>query len=85
MPIVRTFAPVVAGAAEMGYRRFIMFNVVGAIIWIGSMTLTGYYLGRLVPNIESRIHIVIAIVIFLSLLPAIFAWVKSKLQGAKAS
>ena len=85
MPIVRTFAPVVAGAAEMGYRRFIMFNVVGAIIWIGSMTLTGYYLGRLVPNIESRIHIVIAIVIFLSLLPAIIAWLKSKLQGPDAA
>ena len=85
MPIVRTFAPVVAGAAEMGYRRFIMFNVVGAVIWIGSMTLTGYYLGRLVPNIESRIHIVIAIVIFISLLPAIFAWVKSKLQGPNAA
>jgi membrane-associated protein len=85
MPIVRTFAPVVAGAAEMGYRRFIMFNVVGAIIWIGSMTLTGYYLGRLVPNIESRIHIVIAIVIFLSLLPAIIAWLKAKLQRSGAA
>jgi membrane-associated protein len=85
MPIVRTFAPVVAGAAEMGYRRFIMFNVVGAIIWIGSMTLTGYYLGRLVPDIESRIHIVIAIVIFISLLPAIVAWLKSKLQRPDAT
>jgi membrane-associated protein len=79
MPIVRTFAPVVAGAAEMGYRRFITFNVAGAILWITSMTLTGYYLGRFIPNIESRIHIVIAIVIFLSLLPAIIGYVKSKL------
>jgi membrane-associated protein len=85
MPIVRTFAPVVAGAAEMGYRRFIMFNVVGAIIWIGSMTLTGYYLGRIVPNIESRIHIVIAIVIFISLLPAITMWAKAKLRGTGAA
>ena len=80
MPIVRTFAPVVAGAAEMGYRRFITFNVVGAIIWITSMSLTGYYLGRLVPDIEHRIHIVIAIVIFLSLCPAIFSWLRSKLK-----
>jgi membrane-associated protein len=62
-----------------------MFNVVGAIIWIGSMTLTGYYLGRLVPDIESRIHIVIAIVIFISLLPAIVAWLKSKLQRPDAT
>jgi membrane-associated protein len=80
MPIVRTFAPVVAGAAEMSYRRFIMFNVVGAVIWITSMTLTGYFLGRFIPNIESRIHIVIAIVIFISLLPAIIAWLREKLS-----
>jgi membrane-associated protein len=45
MPIVRTFAPVVAGAADMTYRRFATFNVVGAIFWIASMSLTGYFLG----------------------------------------
>jgi len=81
IPIARTFAPVVAGAAGMSYTRFITFNVVGGIIWITSMSLTGYYLGRIVPNIESRIHIVIAIVIFLSLLPAIIGYVQSKLRA----
>ncbi len=85
MPIVRTFAPVVAGAAEMTYRRFAAFNVVGAILWITSMTFTGFFLGRLVPNIESRIHIVVAVVIFLSLLPGIVAFLKSKLQGRAAA
>jgi membrane-associated protein len=85
MPIARTFAPVVAGAAEMSYWRFISFNVVGAVIWISSMTLTGYYLGRIIPGIESRIHIVIAIVIFLSLLPAIVTWLKSKVTKAGAA
>jgi membrane-associated protein len=84
MPIARTFAPVVAGAADMTYRRFATFNVAGAILWIGSMTLTGYYLGRLIPGIESRIHIVVAVVIFLSLLPAIIAWLKSMLAGRAA-
>jgi membrane-associated protein len=83
MPIVRTFAPVVAGAAEMQYSRFIAFNIVGAIIWITSMTLTGFFLGRVIPNIESRIHIVIAVVIFLSLLPAIIAWLREKLRGSR--
>ncbi len=81
MPIVRTFAPVVAGAASMTYRRFATFNVVGAILWITSMTLIGYFLGRMVPNIESRIHIVVAVVIFLSLLPAMIAWLRSKLAA----
>jgi membrane-associated protein len=78
MPIVRTFAPVVAGAAEMTYRRFASFNVVGAIVWITSMTLTGFVLGRSIPNIDKNIHIVVAIVIGLSLLPAAIAWLRSK-------
>ncbi len=81
IPIIRTFAPVVAGAAEMTYRRFATFNLVGAILWINSMTLTGYFLGRAIPDIEEQIHIVVAVVIFLSLLPAIIAWTRSKLKG----
>lgn len=84
MPIVRTFAPVVAGAAEMTYRRFATFNVVGAILWINSMTLTGYYLGLAIPGIEERIHIVVAVVIFLSLLPGIVAYLRSKLRDLRA-
>lgn len=83
MPIVRTFAPVVAGAASMTYRRFASFNVVGAIVWITSMTLTGYFLGRVIPDIESRIHIVVAVVIFLSLLPAIVAWLRARLASRR--
>jgi membrane-associated protein len=82
MPIVRTFAPVVAGAADMTYRRFASFNVIGAIIWITSMTLTGYLLGSVIPNIDKNIHIVVAIVIFLSLLPAIIAWIRSRTAKA---
>jgi membrane-associated protein len=85
MPIVRTFAPVVAGAAAMTYRRFATFNVVGAILWINSMTLTGYFLGRVIPNIEQHIHIVVAVVIFLSLSPGIIAWVRSKLRAHAAT
>jgi membrane-associated protein len=69
MPFARTFAPVVAGVAEMKYRRFAVFNISGGIGWIASMTLTGYFLGRSVPGIERHIEYVIAIVIFLSLVP----------------
>jgi membrane-associated protein len=78
MPIVRTFAPVVAGAADMRYHRFAMFNVVGAILWITSMSLIGYSLGLAVPDLEKRIHLVVAGVIFLSLLPAMVGWLRSK-------
>lgn len=83
MPIVRTFAPVVAGAAAMPYRRFATFNVLGAVLWINSMLFIGFFLVKLVPGLEKRIDLVVAIVIFLSLLPAITAWLKAKLTGGK--
>jgi membrane-associated protein len=83
MPIVRTFAPVVAGAAEMTYRNFAIYNIVGALLWVLSMTLTGYFLGAVVPDIEKQIHKVVAVVIFLSLLPPGIAWLKSKMQQKK--
>lgn len=78
IPILRTFAPVVAGVAEMGYREFATYNVVGAILWISSMTLAGYLLGNLVPNIEQRIHYVVAVVIAVSLVPAAIAWLRRR-------
>jgi membrane-associated protein len=85
MPIVRTFAPVVAGAATMTYRRFAVYNIAGGILWVTSMTLTGYFLGRAVPDIEKHIHIVVAVVIFLSLLPGIISVVRAKLQPRKSA
>jgi membrane-associated protein len=74
VPIIRTFAPVVAGAASMTYRQFAMFNVLGGIGWVTSMTLTGYFLAQLVPDIDKHLHLLVAGVIFLSLLPGIIAW-----------
>jgi membrane-associated protein len=82
IPILRTFAPVVAGVAQMGYPQFATYNVVGAILWVGSMTTAGYMLGNLVPNIESRIHIVVAIVIGLSLMPPVIAWLRRRKAGS---
>ncbi len=83
MPIVRTFAPMVAGVAEMGYRKFAVYNIVGGILWVMSMTLGGYFLGQMVPDIEKNIHYVIAVVIFLSLLPPGIAWLRAQM-GRKA-
>jgi len=81
MPIIRTFAPVVAGVGAMRYRKFIAYNVFGGIFWVLSMTLAGYFLGTLVPNIQERIHLVIAIVIVLSLLPAIIKFFRERSKG----
>jgi len=74
MPIVRTFAPVVAGVAEMEYRSFLAFNVIGGLLWVWSMLFIGYFLGRWVPGIDKHIESVILVVIFLSILPGIIGW-----------
>lgn len=83
MPIVRTFAPVVAGVGCMVYRRFVFYNVMGGIGWVVSLTSLGYFLGKTIPDIDRYIHLVIAVVIFLSLLPGIvtFAREKWKVRG----
>lgn len=82
IPIIRTFAPVVAGVGAMSYKRFLAFNVFGGIFWVMATTLSGYFLGTLIPNINEQIHLVIAIVIVLSLLPGIIKflgeWRKAK-------
>ena len=77
MPIVRTFAPLVAGIAGMTYRDFALFNIAGGILWISSMLGIGFFLGRVIPNIDTYIHIVIGIVIFLSILPGIISYLRS--------
>jgi membrane-associated protein len=80
VPIIRTFAPVVAGIGAMEYRRFIAYNVVGGIGWVLAMVLGGYFLGQIVPNIHDHIHKVIVVVIVLSLLPAIIKVAKDKFK-----
>ena len=87
VPIVRTFCPPVAGAAQMSYVRYLSYDIFGGIFWVGSMILGGYYLGRLVgPEVLSRqIHWVIAVVVFLSLLPAIIGTLRARSRkGHKA-
>ena len=83
MPIIRTFAPVVAGAADMRYRDFIFYNIVGGFLWIWSMLFVGYFLGRYVPGIDQHIEKVILIVIFLSILPGIIGWIKERRNNSK--
>jgi len=80
VPIIRTFCPPVAGAAKMPYGRYVAFDVFGGIFWVGAMILGGYTLGRSVPNIAKRIHYVIAVVIILSIMPAIISILRARRQ-----
>ncbi|MEP6801452.1 MAG: VTT domain-containing protein [Acidobacteriota bacterium] len=79
MPIVRTFAPVVAGMAGMNYRRFVSFNVIGGFLWVVSMSLIGYFLGQFL-WVRKNIEIVILLVIFASVLPGIIAFLREWLK-----
>ena len=78
MPIVRTFVPVVAGMGQMRYRRYTVYNIIGGLAWIWSMLFVGYFLGRYIPGIGDHIEVVILVVIFLSLLPGIIAWLRGR-------
>ena len=78
MPIIRTFAPVVAGVGGMKFTQFITFNIIGAVIWIWSMVGIGYFLGSYIPGIDQHIEIVIAIVIFISILPGLISGYRAR-------
>lgn len=88
MPFIRTFAPIVAGAVEMEYQRFLMFNLIGGLVWGIGVTMIGYFLGN-IPGVEKFFTPLVLIVIFISVLPAvlhlwndnreeIMAWVKGR-------
>ena len=69
IPIIRTFAPVVAGVGQMAYRRFIAYNVFGGLTWVVGLTWAGYAMGQTIPNIGQHIHVVVAVVVVLSVVP----------------
>lgn len=82
VPIVRTFAPIVAGVAEMNYRTFVTYNVVGGCAWVWSMIGGGYFLAegaaRMGIDIKKHLHVIIVVVIFLSILPGIWEFLREK-------
>jgi membrane-associated protein len=85
VPIVRTFAPVVAGVGQMPYRRFLLYNVAGGVGWVVSMTWTGYLLGQTIPNVDRHIHIIVAIVIVLSVIPIVVEIVRERRKQSASS
>jgi membrane-associated protein len=78
VPLVRTFVPVIAGVAGMRYRDFAMFNITGGIAWVVSMTVGGYFLGSIFPEMGRHIEKVIIVIVLLSVLPMVIEYVKAK-------
>ena len=77
-PIIRTFVPIVAGVARMPFQKFMMYNIIGAVVWIGSMTLLGYALGSRVANADHFIQPLMLGIIVISFIPAYLEWRKAK-------
>jgi membrane-associated protein len=84
IPIIRTFAPVVAGVGRMEYRRFLAYNVLGGVGWVAGLTWTGYLLGQAIPDVGRYIHLVIGIVVVLSVIPIGIEWWRARPGGHDA-
>ncbi len=81
IPIVRTFAPILAGVGKMPYRTFLRYNMIGGTLWGAGITLLGYFLGKTIPGIDHYLYPIIALIIFISALPVIIQWWKAKKQS----
>jgi len=71
IPVIRAFAPVVAGAGKMDYRKFVFFNFFGAVLWAIGVTLAGYYLGSLIPDVDKYLLPIVGLIVIASVLPAL--------------
>jgi len=80
VPIVRTFAPILAGVGKMHYRTFFFYNLVGGALWTAGLSLLGYFLGQLVPSIDKYLLPIVALIIIVSVLPNIYQILKIKFK-----
>jgi membrane-associated protein len=82
LPIIRTFAPFVAGIGTMNYRSFVMFSALGSVAWIGGLTIAGYFFGN-IPIIKNNLTLMILVIIVVSFIPAILEFIKHRRQTTK--
>ena len=82
VPIVRTFAPIVAGVAAMRYRVFSTFNLIGGVVWGVGVPLLGFWLGKRFPSLQDRIDVLAVVIVAVSLLPVAFEFLKHRRERA---
>lgn len=83
IPIVRTFAPILAGIGTMNYRPFLFYNIFGAILWGGGFTFGGYMLGKTIPGIERYVLLVVLVIIIISCIPLVTEWARHHRESLK--
>ena len=81
VPIIRTFAPIVAGIAQMKYRNFISYNLAGGFVWSFGLVFSGYFLGQIIPGVDKYLLPIVLVIIGVSILPVVFEACKAKKQN----
>ena len=82
LPIIRTFAPVLAGVIKMDFKTFLLYTVVGGILWIGSLSVAGYYLGR-IPGVKENLEWIVIGLVVITTIPVVRTYIKEKKMGTK--
>lgn len=83
LPIVRTFAPIVAGVGNMNYAKFIRYNIIGGFLWTFGLMFAGYFLGKTIPGVDKYLIPIILLIIFLSVIPSAWHFFKEKILNTK--
>ena len=82
LPIVRTFAPIIAGIVKLEYHKFFIYSLVGAILWVTSLVLAGYYMGKYIPGTKENLHFIVIFLIVITSIPFLYNWLKKKFTKA---
>jgi membrane-associated protein len=85
LPVVRAFMPMLAGVAKMPYRRFLVFNIAGDILWAVSVTLVGYYIGSRIPGVDKYILLLVFAAVFFSAAPTLYHYIRMRLKSRAAN
>jgi membrane-associated protein len=80
LPIVRTFAPIIAGIVKLEYHKFFIYSLVGAILWVTSLVLAGYYMGKYIPGTKENLHFIVIFLIVITSIPFLYNWLKKKFE-----
>ncbi len=81
MPVIRTFAPILAGVGQMHYRTFLVYNILGGFLWAVGITLLGYFLGSIIPGVDQYLLPIVLVIIFISFLPGILEYFKYRRES----
>ena len=84
VPIVRTFAPIVAGVGKMNYKTFFSFNIIGGALWALLIPIAGYYLGKLIPDVDKYLLPIVALIVIVSALPTLLEIIREKMKKKRA-